>query len=252
MSNNGLKIKDGLLKELFERGLHLGFSRARRHPSTEKFLFGYKNHQAVIDLDQTTAALREAKDFLQTLGKEGKKVVLVGTKNEARGSIEREAKRANLPFVTMRWLGGTLTNFKEMRRRVNRLLQITDQEAKGELAVYTKKERGLIAKEKEKLERYFASLTDLTELPGALLVIDPKDEAIAVAEAVALKIPVVALANSDCDLRTIAYPIVGNDTARDSIDYVVKELIAAYEAGKLIRQTATLTETPVAIPTANN
>lgn len=235
MSNNSLKIKDGLLKDLFERGLHLGFSRARRHPSTEKYLFGYKNRQAIIDLEKTAESLTRAKDFVRGLGEKGKKVIFVATKNEARQVAERAAERVGAPYVTERWLGGTLTNFKEMRRRVNRLLSIIEQEEKGELTVYTKKERGVIGKEKEKLERYFASLTDLTELPGAIIVVDPKDEAIAVAEAKVTGVPVVALANSDCNLKGVDYPIVGNDTARDSIEYVVGELAMAYAEGKSLK-----------------
>ncbi|PIR45443.1 MAG: 30S ribosomal protein S2 [Candidatus Vogelbacteria bacterium CG10_big_fil_rev_8_21_14_0_10_50_13] len=245
MSNNGLKIEDGLLKELFKRGLHLGFSRARRHPSTEGHLFGYKNHQAIIDLEKTSESLARAKDFIKSSSGQGKKIILVGTKNEARLVVERAAERAGVPYVTERWLGGTLTNFKEFRRRVNRLLSIIEQEEKGELAVYTKKERGVIGKEKEKLERYFASLASLTELPGAVVVIDPKDEAIAVAEAKVVGVPVVALANSDCNIKGIDYPIVGNDTARDSIEYVVDELTAAYAEGKSLLAAKPATEEPV-------
>jgi len=224
--------KDGLLKELFKLGAHFGFSRSRQHPSTQRFIFGFKNRQAVIDLEQTLTALQQAKTFLQSLGVARRLVLWVGTKNEARGAVEANALALGHPYVVDRWLGGTLTNFKEMRRRVKRLLELREQSANGELEKYTKKERAVIAKEREKLERYFGSLTSLSELPAALLVVDSATEAIAVAEAQKIGLPVVALANSDCDIRGLAYPIVGNDGAQGSIRYFLNELATAYRAGR--------------------
>lgn len=232
MSKTTSNSSNGLIKELMQRGAHLGFSRSRQHSSTLSYIFGFKNRQAIIDLEQTSEDLNKAKNFVRELGAKNKNLLLVGAKNEARHIISTEGKLAGMPFVAERWLGGTLTNFKEMRRRVNRLLKIQEQEQAGELMVYTKKERAVIGKEKEKLERYFASLTNLTEMPGAMLIVDPNQEKIALAEALKVGVPVVAIANSDCDVRSIAYPIIANDSAQASIEFLVKELTGAYNEGK--------------------
>ena len=223
---------EGIVKELFKLGAHFGFSRSRRHPSTDRFIFGFKNRQSVIDLEQSAAALAKAKEFVKALGTTGKPLLLVGSKAPAKAAVASVAMTASLPYVTERWLGGTLTNFKELRRRTNRLLHLREEESTGGLMVYTKKERGVIAKEQEKLERYFSSLVNLNELPGAVFVVDANDETIAVAEAKKMGIPVITLSNSDCDIRGINYPIIGNDASQGSIRYFVQELIEAYEAGR--------------------
>lgn len=237
---------EGIVKELFKLGAHFGFSRARRHPSTDRFIFGFKNRQSVIDLEQSATALETAKEFVKGLAANGKLLLLVGSKPPAKGSVAAGAMTASLPYVTERWLGGTLTNFKELRRRTNRLLHLREEGATGGLMIYTKKERGVIAKEQEKLERYFSSLIPLTELPGAVFVVDANDETIAVAEAKKMGIPVITLSNSDCDIRGINYPIIGNDASQGSIRYFVQELIEAYEAGR--KERANKAEAPVVAP----
>ncbi|MDO8183873.1 MAG: 30S ribosomal protein S2 [bacterium] len=237
---------EGVIKELFKLGAHFGFSRSRRHPSTDRFIFGFKNRQSVIDLEQTAAALAASKEFVHGLGAAGKLLLLVGSKAPARGSVAAGAMTAGLPYVAERWLGGTLTNFKELRRRTNRLLKLREEEASGDLMIYTKKERGVIAIEQAKLERYFSSLIPLTELPGALFVVDANDEAIAVAEAKKLKIPVITLSNSDCDIRGLAYPIIGNDASQANIRYFIDELIEAYQAGRAVHKEAVLKAAEVA------
>ncbi|MBP9856111.1 MAG: 30S ribosomal protein S2 [Candidatus Pacebacteria bacterium] len=229
-------LKDGAMKELFKLGAHFGFSRARRHPSTEGYIFGFKNRQAVLDLEKSISSLEEAKDFVKTIAGKGKLLLLVGAKNEIRSVIASAANTINMPYVNERWLGGTLTNFKELRKRTARLLEIRDGEKTGDLNKYTKKERGVIAQEKSRLERYFASLIPLTELPGAMLVVDVNEEAIAVAEAKKLNIPVITLSNSDCDIRGISYPIVGNDSAQGSVRYFVNELVEAYREGATVKK----------------
>lgn len=238
---------EGIVKELFKLGAHFGFSRSRRHPSTDRFIFGFKNRQSVIDLEQSAAALAKAKEFVKALGTTGKPLLLVGSKAPAKAAVASVAMTASLPYVTERWLGGTLTNFKELRRRTNRLLHLREEESTGGLMVYTKKERGVIAKEQEKLERYFSSLVNLNELPGAVFVVDANDETIAVAEAKKMNIPVITLSNSDCDIRGIAYPIVGNDASQGSIRYFTQELVEAYEAGRKERVEKT-SDTPASTP----
>lgn len=224
-------VKENLAKKMFDLGAHFGYGRNSRHPSTKSFLFGIKNRTVVIDLEKTVESLESAKNFAQELGRQGKLIILVGTKNEAKSVISRLAQSVNLPFVTERWIGGTLTNLKEIRQRIDRLITLKEEEKSGALVKYTKKERGLIAKEVSGLERYFSSLVSLDKLPGAIFVIDPKKEHIAVAEAKKLDIPVIALANSDCNIKDIVYPIVANDAQRKVVDFVGQEIIEAYSRG---------------------
>ncbi len=224
--------KQGLVDQLFKIGAHFGFSRARRHPSTSPFVYGYKNRTAVIDLEKTVDLLDTASAFVEQIAREGKTILLVGNKNEARQAIAQAAKPLGLPYVAERWIGGTFTNFKEIRGRIARLLDLKKQEETGLLARYTKKERGVIAKEVSDLERYFASLVTMEKLPSAIFVVDAKEEAIAVYEANKAGIPVIALCNSDCDIRTVQYPIIGNDTNRESIKFFINAITEAYERGR--------------------
>jgi small subunit ribosomal protein S2 len=223
--------KESFVRELFKAGAHFGFTRSRRHPSVSNFIFGYKNRSAVIDLEKSVDSLATAKDFIATVAAAGKQVLWVATKSEARPVVERVARELNQPYVTERWIGGTFTNFSQIKKRIARLQDLTTKEEKGELLVYTKKERGRIAKEVQDLNRYFASLSNMDRLPGAVFVVDAKEEQIAVEEASKVNIPVIALCGSDCDIRNLAYPIVGNDAAQGSIAIFVKELAQAYQEG---------------------
>jgi small subunit ribosomal protein S2 len=220
-----------LVKKMFDLGAHFGYARESRHPSTKSFLFGLKNKTVIIDLEKTAESLATAKEFAKTLGVAKKLIILVGTKKEAASVIESVATEYGLPYVNERWIGGTLTNFKEIRRRIDRLVDLKDQEVKGELAKYTKKERGVIAKEVSDLERYFASLINLNKLPGAILVIDSKKESIAVAEAQKVGVPIIALANSDCNITGLTYPIVANDAQLKVIDFITRAIAEAYLEG---------------------
>ncbi len=225
------QAKEDLVKKMFDLGTHFGYGRNSRHPSNKAFLFGLKNKTVIIDLEKTADSLNTAKAFAKELGHNKKAIIFVGTKTEAKKPIESVATLANLPYVTERWIGGTMTNFREIRRRIDRLLTLNDEEAKGELNKYTKKERGVIAKEVANLDRYFGTLTGLAKLPGAIFVVDPKKEEIAVAEAKKLNIPVIALSNSDCNIEGITYPIVGNDAQRKVIDFIAREIAIAYNEG---------------------
>ena len=225
------QVKEDLVKKMFNLGAHFGYGRNSRHPSSKAFLFGLKNKTVIIDLEKTADSLNAAKAFAKELGHNKKVIIFVGTKNEAKKPITSVANLANLPYVTERWIGGTMTNFREIRRRIDRLLTLHDEEAKGELTKYTKKERGVIAKEVADLERYFGNLIGLTKLPGAIFVVDPKKEEIAVAEAKKLNIPVIALSNSDCNIEGITYPIVANDAQQKVIDFISREIVGAYNEG---------------------
>ncbi len=236
MSNTPTSGKTGpiadMVRDLFKLGAHFGYSRVRRHPSADKFIFGYKNQTAIIDLEKTIASLDKAKDFVRSLGAEGKDLLIVGNKNEARTSTKKIATAAGLPYSAERWIGGTLTNNKQIKTRIKRLEDIKADEASGEIMKYTKKERGLIAKEKKDLERFFGGIVGMAKMPGAMFAIDSAAETIAIAEAFKMNIPVITLSNSDCDIRGISYPILGNDGSTATISFITEEIVKAYQEGQ--------------------
>jgi small subunit ribosomal protein S2 len=241
--------KESLFRRLLEVGAHFGYSKSRSHPSMRSYIYGFKNRQAVINLDHTTAQLEAAKAFVTELAASGKELLLVGNKAEASTSIRKAADLLGLPYVASRWLGGTFTNWPQIKSRIDRLHDLKSKKEKGELSIYTKKERSLFDKEIERLERYLLSLANMTKLPAAVLVIDPRHEAIVVAEAGKVKVPVIALAGSDCDLAGVTYPVVANDSNIASIQFFLDQIVEAYEAGQKLAQTAareaTLASNPV-------
>ena len=170
--------------------------------------------------------------FVEAKGKEGALILFVGGKSEGREAIRRAGKELNMPYVAGRWIGGTLTNFPEIKKRIQRLEELTEQREKGELGKYTKKERLLIDREIDKLTMYFSGLSNLKSLPKVLVVVDPKKEYIAVTEALKSRIPVVALAGSDADLYKIDYAIPANDASRQTINFIIGEIVNAYKKGK--------------------
>lgn len=228
--------KEDKVKELFESGAHFAFSKSRRHPSVKSFIFGAKNNVEIFDLEQTVDLLNKAKDFIRQLASDRKTLLFVGGKNEARTIIEKNVSKISQPYVASRWIGGTLTNFPEIRKRVDRMESLIDQKEKGELSKYTKKERLLIDREIESLEKMFGGLRDLKSLPHALFVVDSKKEGIAVKEAKDKNIPVISLSGSDCDLNLIDFPIPGNDTSISSIEYFVNQIISAFKEGQDLSQ----------------
>jgi len=213
---------------LSEAGVHYGSRRARRHPSTKPFVFGTKNDIEIIDLEKTESSIIKAKEFLAKLRETGKKLLLVGNKSEARSVIEKAAIRAGLPYVALRWIGGTFTNFDEIRKRVERLGDWEAKSNSGELNKYTKKERARIAHEVGNLKRFFSGIVEMHELPGAVFVVDPDKESIAVTEAKKLGIPLLGLANTDCDISVLDYPIVGNDKSVASIKLIMDEIVGVW------------------------
>ncbi len=223
---------DDRIKRMFAAGVHYGYSKARRHPTTSPYVYGLKEKIEIIDLTKATELLDHAKAFAHTLGSEGKTLLLVGGKHEARASVRAAAERAGLPYVCGRWIGGALTNFPEIKKRIDRLEDLRGRRERGDLAKYTKRERLMIDREIAKLEEKFGGLVGMEKVPDALFVIDPKYEHIAIAESLELKLPVIALANSDCNIGPIRYPIVGNDSARASIALIVEEVVRAYEEGR--------------------
>ena len=242
--------KGQIIEKLFAVGAHFGYAPSRRHPSVASFIFGQKGGTELFDLEKTAACFESAMQFIAALAAERKVVLFVGGKAEARGPLKRAAERLNQPYSAGRWIGGSLTNFSEIKRRLNRLAELTSMREKGELAKFTKLERLMIDREITDLENMFGGLRGMTKLPDALVVVDARHEAIAVAEAKKLGIPVVALLNSDCDARGIAYPIPGNDASLPSITYVVDELARVYAENLAPEKQPTPTETPVAAEAA--
>jgi len=224
--------KESATDALFAVGAHFGFVRSRRHPSAKPFIFGTKNNIEIFDLKKTSQELAKALIFIEEKGREGAMAIWVGGKSEAREAIKKVGKELDMPYVAGRWIGGTISNFPEIKKRIMRLEELTAQREKGELSKYTKKERLLFDREIDKLTVYFGGLSQLKSLPKFLVVIDPKKEQIAVAEAHRVRIPVVALAGSDSNLYGLDYAIPGNDASRKNIAFVLQEMAAAYKKGK--------------------
>jgi len=221
-----------LIEQMFKSGAHFGYNKTRRHASVKSYVFTTKNKIDVLDLEKTCLLLDEVNKFVETLGRENKILLLVGTKAEAKKITQENAKIINMPYVINRWIGGTLTNFHEIKKRVEKLEKLKEDKERGELEKYTKKERLIIDQEIEKLNMLFSGIITMDKLPSAIFVIDSKHERIAIMEALKINIPVIGLANSDCDLRNIKYPIVANDSSVSSINFFIKKIIETYQKGK--------------------
>jgi small subunit ribosomal protein S2 len=220
------------IEKMFKAGAHFGFSKSRRHPSTKPLIFGAKNKVEIFDLEKTKVYLDTVKNFVKSIAEKNGMILFVGSKNEARDSVKRVANSLNMPYVAGRWIGGTFTNFPQIRKRVDRMEMLTTQREKGELGKYTKKERLLIDREIDNLNRFFAGIASMKEMPKAIFVIDSKHEKIAVTEAHKVKIPVIGLCGTDCNLSEVEFPIPGNDANRTSIAFFLDEIAAAYKAGQ--------------------
>ena len=217
-----------IIDKLFSVGAHFGYSPSRRHPSTSGYVFGAKGGTEIIDLEKTAARLNEAVEFVASLAAARKTILFVGGKAEAREAVARAAQRIGQPYVASRWIGGTMTNFTEIKKRLARLAEIQEMNETGESQKFTKHERLLADREATNLEIMFGGLKGMTRTPDALFVVDPKQESGAVAEARQLGIPVIALLNTDCNMSGITYPIPANDSSTQTITYVLDEVTSAY------------------------
>jgi small subunit ribosomal protein S2 len=222
-----------LIERLFNAGAHFGFTKSRRHPTARPYLFGSKQGVDIIDLEKTSDMLERAKQILHDAGKDGKTVLYVGTKEEVAKLVTEAAERAEMPYVTNRWIGGMLTNFSEIKKRIARLTELTTQGESGELErKYTKKERVVIGRERDKLTFNFNGIKSLERVPQMMLVIDPRHDSIAVREANDLNIPVVGITSSDYNLKQLTYPVLTNDALQSSVSLVLGELTDAFMEGK--------------------
>ena len=223
------------LKELLDAGTHLGHLSRRWHPNMAPFIFMKKSRFHLIDLNKTLQQLQEAALALQTLARSGKKILFVATKKQAKALMMQEAQRLGMPYITERWLGGTLTNFVTIRRRGKKMTSLERMIKSPTYKNIAKKEQLMMAREQEKLARILQGIVDLTRLPSALFVVDINKERIAVREANKLGIPVFALVDTNTDPTLVDYPIPSNDDAAASISLIVKTIGSAIEAGMAMR-----------------
>ena len=212
---------------LLEAGVHFGHQKRRWNPKMGEYIFGARDDIYIIDLQKTVAKLEEAYDALTNIVTDGGKVIFVGTKKQAQEACLECAQRTNMFYVTERWLGGTLTNFKTIRSRVKKLEEIEKMETEGTFELLPKKEVALLNKTKEKLIRYLGGIREMTELPKAMIIVDPKKEEIAIKEAHKLNIPVFGIVDTNCDPDVVDYVIPGNDDAVRAVKVVLNALTNA-------------------------
>lgn len=216
---------------MFSAGAHYGYSKSRRHPSTTQYVFATKNGVDIINIEKTYELFEKALEQVTKMAASGKTILFVGTKAEAKQQIVEAALALGMPYVGERWVGGSLTNFPEIKKRITKLLDLRDQKEKGGLDKYTKKERLLIDREMNDMTKNFQGLTGITKTPDAVFVVDPKKEHLAVTEAHKMNLPVIALMNTDCNIKQVEHPIVANDASVSSISFFVRAVKEAYAKG---------------------
>ena len=226
------------MKQLLEAGVHFGHQTRRWNPKMARYIFTERNGIYIIDLQKTVKKLEEAYMFVRDVAANGDNVLFVGTKKQAGESIKEEAERAGAHYVNARWLGGMMTNFKTIRRRIQRLEQLRKMQEDGTFDRLPKKEVGKLELEIEKLEKYLGGIKTMDKLPGALLIVDPRKERIAVAEAKKLGIPIVAIVDTNCDPDEIDYVIPGNDDAIRAVKLIAGTMADAIIEGRQGAQSA--------------
>lgn len=220
------------MKQLLEAGVHFGHQTRRWNPKMKPYIFTERNGIYIIDLQKTVKKIEEAYEFVRQLAADGGKVLFVGTKKQAQDSVKEEATRSGMFYVNQRWLGGTLTNFKTIRKRINRLNEIEKMEEDGTFDVLPKKETINLMREKERLLKFLGGIREMDELPDAVFIIDPRKENIAVAEARKLNIPIVGIVDTNCDPDEIDYIIPANDDAIRAVRLLTSTIADAIIEGK--------------------
>ena len=220
------------MKQLLEAGVHFGHQTRRWNPKMAQYIFTERNGIYIIDLQKTVKKAEEAYNFVRSVAEAGDSILFVGTKKQAQESIEQEAKRCEMFYVNQRWLGGMLTNFKTIQTRIAKLRKIEKMEADGDFAYLPKKEVIKLKAEQEKLEKNLSGIKDMKKLPGAMFVVDPRKEYIAVMEARALGIPVVAIVDTNCDPDEVDYAIPGNDDAIRAVKLIASKMADAVLEGR--------------------
>ena len=220
------------MKQLLEAGVHFGHQTRRWNPKMKEYIFTERNGIYIIDLQKTVKKAEEAYNFVRSVAEAGDSILFVGTKKQAQESIEQEAKRCEMFLVNQRWLCGMLTNFKTIQTRIAKLRKIEKMEADGDFAYLPKKEVIKLKAEQEKLEKNLSGIKDMKKLPGAMFVVDPRKEHIAVMEARALGIPVVAIVDTNCDPDEVDYAIPGNDDAIRAVKLIASKMADAVLEGR--------------------
>lgn len=220
------------MKQLLEAGVHFGHQTRRWNPKMRDFIFTERNGIYIIDLQKTVRLMDVAYNFVKDVTMQGEKILFVGTKKQAQESIQEEATRCEMPYVNQRWLGGMLTNFKTIRNRINRLVELEQMEDEGLFEVLPKKEVIRLLHEKDKLLKFLGGIRDMQELPGAVFIVDPRKEKIAVAEARKLEIPIVSIVDTNCDPDEVDFIIPGNDDAIRAVKLITSKIAEAVLEGK--------------------
>jgi small subunit ribosomal protein S2 len=220
------------MKQLLEAGVHFGHQTRRWNPKMAPYIFTDRNGIYIIDLQKTVKKMEEAYNFVRDLSAANESILMIGTKKQAQESIEAEAKRCGAYYVTHRWLGGMLTNFKTIRQRIDRLNELEEMETSGAFDVLPKKEVIKLRLEKEKLEKNLGGIREMKKLPGAIFVVDPRKERIAIAEARKLGIPIIAIVDTNCDPDEVDYVIPGNDDAIRAIKLFASKIADAVLEGR--------------------
>ncbi|NCO24697.1 MAG: 30S ribosomal protein S2 [Candidatus Infernicultor aquiphilus] len=230
------------MKQLLEAGVHFGHQMRRWNPRMKSYIFTDRNNIYIIDLQQTVKLIDVAYDFIKEISSKGANILFVGTKKQALESIKNEAEKCGMFYVNYRWLGGTLTNFNTIRKRVKRLYELEEMENNKMFEVLPKKEVMKLKVEKEKLEKLLTGIKNMEKLPDAIFVVDPKKEKIAIAEAIKLSLPIVAIVDTNCNPEEIDYVIPGNDDAIRAVKLISSVIAdAVIEGKKLIIDQATET-----------
>ena len=220
------------MKQLLEAGVHFGHQTRRWNPKMSRFIFTERNGIYIIDLQKTVKKVEEAYKFVKEVAETGKPILFVGTKKQAQEAIKEEAERCGMFFVNERWLGGMLTNHQTIQTRIKKLRELEKMEEDGTFNVLPKKEVIKLNAEKEKLEKYLGGIKDMPELPGAIFVVDPRKESIAIQEAHRLGIPVVGIVDTNCDPEELDFPIPGNDDAIRAVKLITGAMATAVIEGR--------------------
>lgn len=234
----GEKMSIISMKQLLEAGVHFGHQTRRWNPKMKEYIFTERNGIYIIDLQKTVKKMEEAYEFVKNISAEGGTILFVGTKKQAQESIKEEAERCGMYYVNQRWLGGMLTNFKTIRKRIDRLHELEKMEEEGVFEVLPKKEVINLRHEKERLEKNLSGIKNMTELPQAVFVVDPRKERIAVQEARKLQIPLIAIVDTNCDPDEIDYVIPGNDDAIRAVKLITEKIADAVIEGRQGEQLA--------------
>jgi small subunit ribosomal protein S2 len=220
------------MKQLLEAGVHFGHQTRRWNPKMKEYIFTERNGIYIIDLQKTVKKMEEAYEFIKNVAAEGGNILFIGTKKQAQESIQEEAERCGMFYVNQRWLGGMLTNFKTIRKRIDRLHELEKMEEEGLFEVLPKKEVLLLKHEQERLEKNLGGIKKMTDIPQAVFIVDPRKERIAVQEARKLQIPIVAIVDTNCDPDEVDYVIPGNDDAIRAVKLMAEKMADAVLEGK--------------------